>query len=228
MLKLPEREGIMHIAIIPDGNRRWAMKNNLPVEEGYKKGINKIKNLAKWCNGLDIDYLSIWILSTENAEKRKEIGKLINLFREALDKVIKEGRNYKVRIRFIGDLSFFPRDVRKKMEEIEEMTKKNKRQILILANYGGRKEILDAIKKIIEENVKDMDEEKFRKYLYAPDVPDPDLIIRTAERRLSGLYPWQGVYSEIYFCRKLWPDFEKKDLIRAIEDFKKRKRKFGK
>jgi undecaprenyl diphosphate synthase len=219
----------MHVAIIPDGNRRWAKKKGLLVEEGHKKGINKIKNLASWCNEFGIDYLSIWILSTENTAKRKdEIGKLMELFRDALNKVLKEEKNYRVRLRFVGDLSIFPNDIKKKMKEIEEKTKDYKKQIIILANYGGRKEIIDAVNKIIKRNLKFVDEKIFRNYLYAPDVPDPDLIIRTAEKRLSGLYPWQGVYSEIYFCKKLWPDFSKSDFVRALEDFKNRKRKFGK
>jgi undecaprenyl diphosphate synthase len=219
----------MHIAIIPDGNRRWARRRGLPTEEGHRKGISKIESLAKWCKEFRIDYLSVWILSAENAAKRKgEIGKLMELFREALDKVIRNEKNYRVRLRFIGDLSIFPEDIKKKMNEIEERTKEYKKQILILANYGGRKEIVDAVNKIIKEGIKSVNEEVFRNYLYAPDVPDPDLIIRTAEKRLSGLYPWQGVYSELHFCSKLWPDFSKSDFVKAIKDFKKRKRRFGK
>lgn len=213
-------------------NRRWAKIHGKSIEEGHWRGIQKLKEVAKWCKEFGVKILTIWIFSTENAGRSKEeVKTLHNLFEKMLNEFEKE-KITNVRMRFVGKLELFPQKIADMTKGIEEKTKKGKLQVIILMGYGGKQEIVDAVNKIIKEaksgKLSKIDERLFRNYLYAPDIPDPDLIIRTGEKRLSGLLLWQSAYSEIYFCPKLWPDFEKEDLAAAIEDFKNRERRFGK
>jgi undecaprenyl diphosphate synthase len=228
----------IHLAIIPDGNRRWAKKKGKSIKEGHQAGIDKLKKLVEWCKDFKISTLSIWILSTENMKRSKEeIEALFDLFDKMLDRLLNskdfEKARKEVKIRFIGDISVFPENIKKKIKEIESKTNENSKYTLVIcANYGGRKEIIDAVNKIIidakENRISALDEEGFRKYLYAPELSEPDLIFRSGgEKRISGFMPWQSVYSEFYFSDKLWPDIEKRDIYKAIEDFKKRHRRFG-
>jgi undecaprenyl diphosphate synthase len=220
------------VAIVPDGNRRWAKKQGKPVMEGHRVGINKLKDLAEWCKDLDVDNLIVWIFSTENAGRNEEEVKgLFELFDKTLDRLDKEEIKG-VRMRFIGKRDIFPKRIIDKADKLEEKTKKEKRSLIILVGYGGRQEIVDAANRIIidakEGKVSVVNEKIFSSYMYAPDVPDPDIIIRTGEKRLSGLLPWQSVYSELYFIDKLWPEFTKEDLVGAISDYRQRERRFGK
>lgn len=218
-----------HIAIIPDGNRRWAKKNKLEFILGHKKGTEVLRNLLDWAKEFDIKLISIWGFSTENFNRNEqEIEFLFNLFNEKIDEYLNEYEKYDAKIRFIGDKTKFSKDFIKKMETVEELTKnKTDFQLNILLNYGGRAEIIKVINEL--KNSSNITEEEIEKHLYTYGIPDPDLIIRTSgERRLSGLMPWQSVYGELYFIDKLWPDFTKEDLKKAIEEYGRRKRRFGK
>jgi len=220
------------VAIVPDGNRRWAKKQGKPVMEGHRVGINKLKDLAEWCKDLDVDNLIVWIFSTENASRNKEEVKgLFELFDKTLDRLDKEEIKG-ARIRFVGKRDIFPKRIIDKADRLEEKTRKEKRSLIILVGYGGRQEIVDAVNRLIKDakdgKVSMVDEKIFSSYMYAPDMPDPDIVIRTGEKRLSGLLPWQSVYSELYFIDKLWPEFTKEDLVGAISDYRQRERRFGK
>ena len=183
--------------------------------------------------------LSIWIFSTENAGRsRVEVGALFKLFREVLNRLETHKDFDKLRketgVRFVGNLSLFPKDMIEHIKKIEKLTEKNNRfKLAILAGYGGRQELIDAAQKMADDakrgKLKSITEKTFRSYLYAPDIPDPDLIFRSAgEQRLSGLLPWQSVYSEFYFCPKLWPAVTKEDFAKAIKEYTQRHRRFGK
>lgn len=229
----------LHLAVIPDGNRRWGSLNHKTIIESHVKGVEKLKDLVHWCEELGVKTLSIWIFSTENASRSKEeIGALFTLFGVMLDRIGRD-KDYdtlrkRAKIRFVGSLDIFPEIIRNKVKKIEDETAKNKEfNLMILCGYGGRQELIDAANHMISDailgDLKKVDEKTFSSYLYAPDVSDPDLVFRSAgEKRLSGLLPWQTVYSEFYFCEKLWPDVEKSDIQDAIDEYKGRKRKFGK
>jgi undecaprenyl diphosphate synthase len=224
------------LAIIPDGNRRWAKEKGKPIIEGHRVGINKLKDLAEWAKESDVDNLLVWIFSTENAGRSaEEVKGLFELFDKTLDKLDNEIKNKKiedVRIRFLGKRDIFSKNIIEKAGRLEEKTKNGKFGLILLIGYGGRQEIVDATNKIISDvkngKITGVDEKIFSSYLYAPDIPNPDLIIRTAEKRLSGLLPWQSTYSELCFIDKLWPEFTKEDFTTAINNFRQRKRRFGK
>lgn len=228
------KKKIKHIAIILDGNRRWAKKNKLAKFKGHEAGFKKIKNLLKWCIDLGIKEVTLYCFSTENFKRsKKEVDYLFNLFRKQFDSFSKEDiiHKNKVRINVIGRISIFPKDIQKKMEEIMGKTKKYNNYILNLAlAYGGRAEIIDAIKNILKNkriNIKDISENLLNKHLYLSD--EPDLLIRPGgEKRISNFLTWQSVYAELIFLDKYWPEFTKKDLIRCIDDYKKRERRYGK
>ncbi|MDD5022593.1 MAG: polyprenyl diphosphate synthase [Candidatus ainarchaeum sp.] len=226
-------EKIEHIAIIPDGNRRWAKEHNISKEEAYAIGIRKIGDVLKWCKEKDVKILTMWGFSLENFKREKgEMLKLFELFKKNLVKAIgsEEKERFDVNVRFLGRINLFPDEIKKMMEKAEEISRKNKKyQLNLLMSYGGRAEILDAVNRMLKDRIAEVDEKTFSDYLYTKGIPDPDLIIRTSgEKRLSGLLPWQSTYSELYFCDKLWPDFNKNDFLDAIEEFNRRKRRFGK
>lgn len=227
---------LKHIAVIPDGNRRWARKKGVSLLEGYKKGIEKLGNLLRWCKDSNIRMLTLWGFSTENiGRERKETRSLFSLFDSKLGEALEsdEYHRKKVRVRFLGNKSMFPKSVRQKIEKLENSTKKyNSFSLNILLGYGGRREIVDGVSSIIEDakkgRIKSVDEKLISSYLYTKGLPDPDLIIRTSgEQRLSGFLPWQSAYSELYFSKKLWPDFSKADFKKAVNAYSKRKRRFG-
>ena len=228
-----------HIAIIPDGNRRWAKLKGLPACEGHREGGKVFEKLLEWCKELGIKEVSFWAASTDNLEREKiEVDFLLKLFENMCDRFLKPGKNElkesKVRVRFIGDLKRLPAKLREKMEKIMEQTKDyNNYQLNMLINYGGRQEITEAAKKIAKNvkdgkvNPEDITPEYFQKHLHLES--EPDLIIRTSEQRLSGLMPWQGIYSEIIFLKeKHWPEFTKEDLKKCLDEYAKRQRRFGK
>lgn len=223
-----------HIAIIPDGNRRWAKKRGIGKKEGYEIGIRHIGDVLKWCRQADIKMLSMWGFSTENFKRPKEeVDALFGLFESNLAKILeeekKEGKKYSVRVRFIGRRGLFPKEIREKLEGVERKTEKNGEYFFnILLGYGGRQEILDAVNAAVKEG-RQVDEKGFEKLLYTKGMPEPDMIIRTSgEQRLSGMLPWQAAYSELYFCKKLWPDFSKRDFNAALREYARRKRRYGK
>ncbi len=222
-----------HIAIIPDGNRRWGAKHGKSRKEAYAIGIKHIGDVLKWCKEEDVRILTMWGFSLENFQRdEKEIGQLFELFKENLRKAIgsDEKNEHDLRVRFFGRIDLFPKEIQRMIRKVEELSSKNKKyQLNLLLSYGGRAEIVDAVNEILEEGIRKVDEETLGRHMYTSGLPDPDLIIRTSgEQRLSGLLPWQSVYSEFYFSKKLWPDFSKKDFKAALRDYAKRKRRYGK
>jgi undecaprenyl diphosphate synthase len=222
-----------HIALIPDGNRRWSKKKGITVERGYELGIEHIGELLKWCRAEKIRMLSMWGFSTENFERDKaEISKLFGIFDSNLLSAVRRGdyEKYKVRVRFFGRRNLFPQGIQKKMAELERRTAIFDDYFLnLFLAYGGRQEIVDAVNAAIASGKRQVNEEDFQKFLYTSDIPNPDLIIRTSgEQRLSGFLPWQAAYSEFYFSKKLWPEFSRAELRRAIAEYTKRKRRYGK
>lgn len=231
-----------HIALIPDGNRRWARKHKLPIRKGHEKGCEVLENLVKSCLSKegkykDIKEFTAFALSTENFRRRPrwEIAYLMILYERLFDKMARSKaiHEYEVRMRVIGRRDLLPKKVREAVERAEEMTAGyDKRFLNIALIYGGREEIVCAIQKIAQKvkrgmlGIKDINEELFSKCLYTESAPD--LVIRTAERRLSNFLLWQCAYSEIYFCDKLFPEFTKEDLDAAILDYRQRERHFGK
>ena len=222
-----------HLGIILDGNRRFAKKLMLQPSKGHELGYEKIKKLFNWCKDLDIKELTLYTFSIENFNRpKKEFDYLMNLFKKAFKELLTEKELKNIKIDFIGRIKLFPKEIQERIKELKEKTKNNKPyKVNFAMAYGGRAEIVDATKKIAQDfkdnKIKDITEETFKNYLYLQS--EPDLIIRTSERRLSGFLLWQSSYSEILFLpNKLWPEFEKQDLVTAVQDFNNRHRRFGK
>jgi undecaprenyl diphosphate synthase len=225
-LKIPK-----HIAIIMDGNGRWASERNLPRIIGHKVGSESVREIIRVCLELGIEYLTLYSFSTENWQRPKEeIEGLMELLKFLLKNEVDELNRNGVSIKAIGRLDHLPNDVKIELFKAIEKTKNNNKLKLYLAlSYGGRQEILDAVNKIINSKLEFVDEGTFRNFLYDPNLPDPDLLIRTSgEYRISNFLLWQISYSEFYFTKTLWPEFRREEFIKAIEDYSKRKRKFGK
>lgn len=218
-----------HIAIIMDGNRRWARAQGLKIIQGHRKVARElIEELADVCLAEKIPYLTLWAFSTENWKRDKqEVNYLMDLFREMLTENIDRLHQKKIKINTIGDLSRFPQDIQAKAKQGVAKTKHNQALTLTFAlNYGGRNEIIRAIKKI--DKPSKITEEKLNKLLDTHDLPDPDLIIRPGgERRFSGFMLWQSEYSELYFTDVLMPDFNSEEFKKALENFTERQRRFG-
>lgn len=220
-----------HIAIIPDGNRRWARKNGLPFVEGHRKGIENFKKISLYCKKKGVKILTFFAFSTENWRRSKiEVNYLMKLFREYFDKFSSIFKEEDVKVIIIGSREGIPKETKEVINKVEEMTENNKSEILNIAlNYGGRLEIINAIKNVLREKPEVINSEIFRNYLWTKDIPDPDLVIRTGgEKRLSNFLLWQMAYSELYFSKKLWPDFTPSDLSRIVKDYQRRERRFGK
>lgn len=203
----------------------------MPTLKGHEKGYNKIKDVLTWCTELEIGEVTLYCLSTENFNRSKEeVDYLFNLFRSKIgdfkkDKAIHDN---KVKISFVGRLSMFPDDMQKSMQEVMDLTKSYSNYKLNLAlAYGSRSEIVDAFKKIIKKGIKEISESVIQENLYVPD--NVDILIRPGgEKRLSNFLLWQNSYAELFFIDKLWPEFEKEDLIEIIDKFNRRERRFGK
>ncbi|MEM1628406.1 MAG: polyprenyl diphosphate synthase [Desulfurococcaceae archaeon] len=228
-----------HIGIIPDGNRRWARKMGLDPTEGHVHGYEKFKEVLKWIWELNIKYTTIFAMSTENCLYRdeNERNNLFNLARKGFKELanMREIHDHKVRVNVIGRLDLLPADILEQAKKLEEITKNyNNFYLNIALCYGGRQEIIDAIKSIINDiingnlSIDELNENTFSKYLYTENMPDPDLIIRTSgEERISNFLLWQLAYSELYFCDIYWPDFRKIDFWRALRSYQSRERRFG-
>ena len=228
-----EKSVPVHCAIIMDGNGRWARKRMLPRILGHRAGASALVRIVRAAAERGIRYLSIYAFSTENWKRPKtEVLGLMALFRSYARRKVQELAKENVRLRIAGRIDLFPQDLRDLLEYAQKETSfENPRMTLIAClNYGGRQEILDAVSRMIEEGVSQpVTEEVFRKYLYLPDIPDPDLLIRTSgELRMSNFWLWQGSYSEYYFTDKFWPDFGRQDLEMAVADFYRRERRYGK
>ncbi len=224
---------IKHVAIIMDGNRRWAKKRGLKPEEGHDYAAMKvIKPIVERCVDLKIPYVTFWAFSTENWKRdEQEIKALFNIFRKGLRTLAGELIAKGARMRLLGDIQRFPKDIAEKaMETITNSKKNNVITVTFALNYGGRDEILRAVRKIMESGATsaEVTEELFSSMLDTDGIPDPDMIIRTGgEQRLSGYLPWQAVYAELYFTNTLFPDFTIEEFDRAIDELKKRDRRFG-
>ncbi|MBS4016531.1 MAG: isoprenyl transferase [Candidatus Latescibacteria bacterium] len=222
----------VHIAIIMDGNGRWARKRGLPRFYGHKKGVDSVRNIVRAAAEFGVKHLTLYVFSSENwTRPASEIDTLMRLLEELLLKEEPELNKNNVAVRTIGQTWKLPQQVQDNLNYLIDKTKNNTGLVLVLAlSYGARNEIVDAVKKIAVEkkDLSTLNSEEFGKYLYEPELPDPDLLIRTAgEKRISNYLLWQSAYTELYFTDVLWPDFGKKQLLTAIEDYALRKRKFG-
>lgn len=222
-----------HVAFIMDGNRRWAKSQGLPTLEGHRRGYNKLKEVADWCISRGIKEMTVFAFSTENWNRSKEeVDYLMNLLHFALTKELGEFNKRGIRLKIIGRREGLPGNVTKAIAEAEEGTADNKNGTLYIAiNYGGRAEIIDAVKKALKQKAspEEITEESFRRLLYAPEAADPDLVIRTSgEQRTSGFLTYEAAYSELYFTPVHWPAFTQADLDAALEWYKNRERRFGK
>ncbi|XOB40641.1 MAG: polyprenyl diphosphate synthase [Candidatus Nealsonbacteria bacterium] len=225
MKKIPR-----HLGIILDGNRRWAKERGLPAFEGHRRGLGKIKEVAKWCKEKGIKVLTLFIFSTENWKRsRKEVDYLMVLAKRAMTVDVKEMAKHGIKMRVIGERERLPESVREAVEKAEKTTRKNKKMILNFAlSYGGRGEIVEAVRKIVKSKIspKRISEKLISKNLWTSDL---DLVIRTGkEQRLSNFLIWQAAYSELYFLKKYWPGFNKEDLNKALSEYARRQRRFGK
>lgn len=225
-----------HIAIIMDGNRRWAQSKGLATRDGHKAGADALENISKFCNEIGIKYLTVYAFSTENWKRSKEeISALMAILRIYVESFLKEKDKQNIRLEVLGDISELSKGLQKSINKAVETTKNNTGLTLNIAfNYGGRPELVRAMKNIAKEvkgnkiNIEDINEELISNHLYTAGQPDPDLLIRTSkELRTSNFLPWQLVYTEFYFPEKHWPDFGKEDLLEAIRVYQKRNRRFG-
>ena len=224
---------LKHVAIIMDGNRRWAKEKNLPTALGHKKGVDSLKNILRACNDFSIKYLTVYAFSTENWNRKKEeVEFLMNLVAVTLTNELAEMHKENVQIHFIGDLTKLSDKLQKILANAVETTKNNTGVVLQIAlNYGSRDEIVHAVQKIVESGVKsdEIDEQLISENLYTAGVPDPDILIRTGgEQRISNYLLWQIAYSEIIIRSEFWPDFDKNSLKDSILEFGKRQRRYGK
>jgi len=231
--KLPK-----HIAIIMDGNGRWAAARALPRTAGHAAGAETFRRVATYCKDIGIEYLTVYAFSTENWKRSEdEIAAIMTLLEKYLYEALEKMERDKVKMKFLGDTTVLSPKLQNLIKETEELSKKfDGVQVNICLNYGSRDEILRAVQKYVEQgDVKQGDgsttaltEDIFSKYLYTADIPDPDLIIRpSGEMRLSNFLLWQSAYSEYYFTDTLWPDFDEKELDRAIVEYQSRDRRYG-
>ena len=225
-----------HIAIIMDGNRRWARNKNLPVSLGHKEGAKTLEKIVRYANKIGIKHITVYAFSTENWKRsQEEVSTLMGILRWYLKDCVKKSMKNNVRCRVIGRKEELSPDIVQSIENLEEKTKNNTGlNFTIAINYGGRDEITRAVKKIAADvkagkiNPDDITEQTITDNLDTRELPDPDLLIRTSgEQRLSNYLPWQLAYTEFYFTDTYWPDFNKEELIKAFEKYNKRERRFG-
>ncbi len=226
-----------HVAIIMDGNGRWAKSKNMPRIEGHRMGVERAEEIITASRELGIKYLTLFAFSTENWQRPKnEVEFLMSLLKRYLESKENELLEQDIRFNVMGRISLLPKDVVSVIERVQKVTSDCKSMVLTLAlSYGGRAEITDAAKKLAlrvaagDLLIEDVDEELFSKFLYSPWIPDPDLLIRTGgELRISNFMLWELAYTELYFTETLWPDFTKEHFFEAIKDYQRRERRFGK
>lgn len=230
-----EKQHPKHIAIILDGNGRWAKKRFIPRFVGHQKGLKAVKRVVSYCANNGIEALTLFAFSTENWKRPKEeVSQLMGLFLKALKKEVNNLHENNVRLRVVGNKSSFSEEIQSYVRDAEKLTSKNSGLTLnIAANYGGRWDILQAVKawQKVNSNVSidELDEVELSKYMTTADLPEPDLLIRTGgEKRISNFLIWQMAYAEFYFTDTLWPDFNEDSLEKAIHSFNERERRFGK
>ncbi len=231
------REPLNHIAIIMDGNGRWAKKRMLPRVMGHREGTKATKKIVRACGELGIKHLTIYVFSSENWERPlPEVDALMNLLVDMVRQEIEDLMRNNVRLCALGNLNKLPEVTRRELEwGIERTSKNTGLQLNLAVSYGGREEILDAARSLAERvksgeiNPSDIDEASFRAQMYQPEVPDPELLIRTGgDQRISNYLLWQIAYTELYVTPTLWPDFDKDGLVEAIDEYHSRQRRFGK
>ncbi len=221
-----------HIAIIMDGNGRWAKAHGLPHIEGHRSGTENLRRVIKACVEFGVKYLTIYAFSTENWIRPKdEVQGLMQILETVIDRELDELNNQGVQLKHLGRLDGLNILLRKKVGKAIELTKNNQKLVLCIAwNYGGRDEIIHAAQQLIKEKIpaENVTEELFSQHLFTSGIPDPDLVVRTSgEFRTSNFLPWQSAYSEWYFTPTLWPDFDREELRKAIEEYSLRERRFG-
>ena len=222
---------IKHIAFIMDGNGRWAKQRGMPREYGHRRGAQTFKKIVEYCGDIGIEAATFYVFSTENWKRSEnEVNALMRLLDEYLDdcekQLLKKDKN--IRFIFLGDKAPFTDSLRRKMERIEKSSASNTRIVNLAINYGGRSELFYAYEKLISAGKKSISEQDITNSLYTKDSPELDMVVRTGgDLRISNFLLWQTAYAELYFTDKLWPDFSTDDVDAAIEDFKKRQRRFG-
>ncbi|MGX8711119.1 MAG: isoprenyl transferase [bacterium] len=225
-----------HLGIIMDGNGRWAKKRGLPRSAGHTVGAAVFKTITRYCSSIGIEYLTVYAFSTENWRRPKEeIGALMKLFKQYLEDALRDFLNENIKVRFIGDVSVFPPELQKLIQETEKVSEKRTGMVLNIAmNYGGRAEIVHAARTLAEDVQKgklspeQINETSISERLYTGGQPDPDLIIRpSGESRISNFLLWQSAYAEYVVMDILWPDFKPRDLDRALNEYASRNRRFG-
>ena len=221
-----------HVGIVLDGNRRWAKEQGLPTLDGHRQGAEVFKRVCLASFDKGVKYLSAFIFSTENWQRTEdEVSYLMKLVIKAVEKYLDEFNKRNIKIQVIGRRNDLPNSVLRSIEKTEEKTENNTGGVLVLCfNYGGQQEIVDATKKIIDENIpsEELTDELFEQYLYAPGVPAVDLLIRTSgEERTSGFMLWRAAYAEMLFIEKYWPDFSIEDLDSSLKEYAARQRRFG-
>ena len=228
-----------HIGLIHDGHRRYARRENLlSYEVSYKIGMLRFKECLAWCDELGIDYVTSWLLSKENLSRpEEELGPYFIVLNELFEELIIDDLVDNFKIQFIGSINLLPNYLKETINKLQEVRAGGEKTITIALGYGGRQEILDAIKSLVIENkekdleelLEEINDEQIREHLYLPDIPDIDLIIRTSgESRLSGFLLWQSAYSEFVFQDVYWPEFRKIDFLRCLREYAQRERRFGK
>ncbi len=234
---MTDNHNVEHIAIIMDGNGRWAKKQGLPRSMGHKKGAEIVKEIAKAANEKGVKFLTLYAFSTENWGRPKdEVDTLMSLLRQYLKTDLSELKKNNIRIRFIGERNMLDADIVQNMHRLERETQDNTGMCLCLAiSYGARQEILQAAQKLAalvkngDLSESDVDIQNFSAMLYTHEMPDPDIVIRTSgEQRISNFLLWQAAYAEFFFTKTLWPDFSAQELDDIIEQFKSRERRYGK
>ena len=232
-----KKNKLEHIAVIMDGNGRWAQKRGMPRTVGHKKGAETVKEITRAAGELGIKYLTLYAFSTENWQRSEdEVNALMDLLREYLKSDIKELQENGVRIIFIGERDMLATDIVEQMKKVEEETINNNKMVLCIAlSYGSRQEIVNAARKMAvlskrgDIEPEDIDIKMFSDMLYTKDIPDPDILIRTSgEHRISNYLLWQLAYAEMFFTDTLWPDFSRKELEQIIQDYQTRERRYGK
>lgn len=226
----------VHVAIIMDGNRRWAKQRGLDIKVGHKEGAKTLEKIVRYAKKVGIKYITVYAFSTENWKRSEdEVGALMLLLQAYLDSYAKRADTEGIKVKVLGDISVLSKGMQSTIGKLEERTKDNTDiNFNIALNYGGRDEIVKAVRKIAEKvkedeiKIEDINEEIISNNLYTSGMPDPDVVVRTSgEMRISNFLPWQIVYSEFIFVEKNWPDFNEEDLDKVIEIYQKRNRKFG-
>lgn len=221
--------GLRHVAFIMDGNGRWAKKRGMPREFGHKHGAEVFKKIMRYCGNIGLDATTFYVFSTENWKRPKaEVDAIMRLLSQYLDDCKQEIKINNVRFIFMGDKAVFTEEIRRKMLEVEEQSKKNTYIVNLALNYGGRDEIAYAANKLIAAGKTHVTEDDLTSAMYTAESPELDMVVRTGgDLRISNFLLWQSAYAELYFTDKLWPDFTSDDVDEVIKNFKTRKRRFG-